>query len=157
MKAVVLTRFGPPEVLQLQEVATPVPHKHDVLIRIQATTVTAGECQLRGLKVLLAFRLPLRLYMGRMRPRPVILGQELAGEITAVGGRIKQSNFNDFQVARMADAPYQVNVHFVDSDALPTGVGEPGLPPLAPAVANAWRNLTGKAVRRLPFAHGENA
>ena len=99
MKAVVLTRFGPPEVLQLQEVATPVPHKHDVLIRIQATTVTAGECQLRGLKVPLAFRLPLRLYMGRMRPRPVILGQELAGEITVVGAGVTRFRVGEAVVA----------------------------------------------------------
>ena len=58
------------------------------------------------------------------------VGLARTGEITATGGRIKQSNFDDFQVARMNDAPYQVDVHFVDSDALPTGVGEPGLPPV---------------------------
>jgi isoquinoline 1-oxidoreductase beta subunit len=52
------------------------------------------------------------------------VGLARTGEITAKGGRITQSNFHDFQVARMSDAPYQVDVHFVDSDALPTGVGE---------------------------------
>ena len=55
------------------------------------------------------------------------VGLARTGEITAAGGRIQQSNFNDFQVARMNDAPRQVNVHLVQSDALPTGVGEPGL------------------------------
>ena len=51
MKAIVLTKLGPPEVLQLQEVAKPAPGEHEVLIRIDATTVTAGDCELRGLKV----------------------------------------------------------------------------------------------------------
>eukprot|EP01035_Chromulina_nebulosa_P031722 gene31722-42306_t len=49
-----------------------------------------------------------------------------------------------------------VEVAIIKSGANPTGIGEPGLPPLAPAVANAWRKLTGKAVYRLPFAHAEN-
>ena len=61
-------------------------------------------------------------------------GLAMIGEITAANGRIHQSNFNDFQVARMNDAPVQVNVHFVESDALPTGVGEPGVPPVMAAL-----------------------
>ena len=56
-----------------------------------------------------------------------------------------------FQVARMSDAPYQVNVHFVDSDAPPTGVGEPGLPPVAPALTNAIYAACGKRIRALPI------
>ncbi|MGA7732474.1 MAG: NAD(P)-dependent alcohol dehydrogenase [Chloroflexia bacterium] len=85
MKAIVLTKFGPPDVLQLQEVAKPAPKDNEVLIRICATTVTAGESEIRGLKVPLVFRLPIRIYFGLIRPKPVILGQELAGEIEAVG------------------------------------------------------------------------
>jgi len=85
MKAMVLTKFGPPDVLQLQEVAKPAPGDNEVLIRIYATTVMAADCELRGLKVPLAFRLPLRIYAGLIRPKPVVLGQELAGEIEAVG------------------------------------------------------------------------
>ncbi len=65
------------------------------------------------------------------------VGLARTGEITAANGRIRQSNFNDFQVARMNDAPVQVNVHLVDSDALPTGVGEPGVPPVLAALGNA--------------------
>ena len=80
------------------------------------------------------------------------VGLARLGEITAVGGRIKQSNFNDFQVARMADAPYQVNVHFVDSDALPTGVGEPGLPPVLAALCNAIHAATGTRMREFPLS-----
>ena len=80
------------------------------------------------------------------------IGLARTGEITALNGRIKQSNFNDFQVARMNDAPMQVNVTFVESGELPTGVGEPGLPPIAPAVANAVAVLTGQRLRELPLA-----
>jgi isoquinoline 1-oxidoreductase beta subunit len=80
------------------------------------------------------------------------VGLARTGEITAAAGRIKQSNFHDFQVARMADAPYQVHVHFVDSDAPPTGVGEPGLPPVLAALGNAIFAATGKRVRELPLS-----
>jgi isoquinoline 1-oxidoreductase subunit beta len=80
------------------------------------------------------------------------VGLARTGEITAKGGRIVQSNFHDFQVARMTDAPQQVNVHFVDSDALPTGVGEPGLPPVLSALSNAIFAATGKRVREFPLS-----
>ena len=91
MKAMVWTKFGPPDVLQFKEVAKPAPKDHEVLIRIYATTVTAGDCELRGLKFPIALRLPIRIFVGiirlirLIRPRPMILGQELAGEIEAVG------------------------------------------------------------------------
>ncbi|HLG57817.1 MAG TPA: molybdopterin cofactor-binding domain-containing protein [Vicinamibacterales bacterium] len=80
------------------------------------------------------------------------IGLARTGEITAAGGRIAQSNFHDFQVARMQDAPHQVNVTFVDSNALPTGVGEPGLPPVLAAFGNAIFAATGKRVRELPLS-----
>jgi NADPH:quinone reductase-like Zn-dependent oxidoreductase len=85
MRAIVWTKPGPPDVLQLQEVATPAPKDNEVLIRIHATTVTAGDCQLRALKLPILLSLPLRMYVRFIRPKPVILGQELAGEIEAVG------------------------------------------------------------------------
>ncbi|HEV3216956.1 MAG TPA: molybdopterin cofactor-binding domain-containing protein [Vicinamibacterales bacterium] len=83
-----------------------------------------------------------------------VMGAGLAmfGEISAAGGRIQQSNFNDFRVARMSDAPVQVNVHIVDSDAPPTGIGEPGTPPVIPALANAIFAATGKRIRELPLS-----
>src|SRR6266849_5194183 len=95
MKAMVWTKFGPPDVLQLQEVAKPAPKDKEVLIRIYATTVTAADCELRGLKVPLAFRLPIRIYMGLIRPGPMILGQELAGEIEAVGKEVTRFRKGD--------------------------------------------------------------
>ncbi len=79
------------------------------------------------------------------------VGLARSGEITAANGRIVQSNFNGFQVARMNDAPTQVNVTFVDSGALPTGVGEPGVPPVIAALGNAIFAATGKRVRELPI------
>jgi isoquinoline 1-oxidoreductase beta subunit len=79
-------------------------------------------------------------------------GLAMTGEITAAAGRITQSNFHDFQVPRMNTAPHQTNVHFVESDALPTGVGEPGVPPAIAALANAIFAATGKRVRELPLS-----
>ena len=88
MKAIVWTQYGPPDVLRLQEVAKPTPKDHEVLIRIYATTVTTADCELRSLTPPLWLRLPLRLYLGLIRPRHKILGQELAGDIEAVGSRV---------------------------------------------------------------------
>ncbi|HEY1264913.1 MAG TPA: molybdopterin cofactor-binding domain-containing protein [Terriglobales bacterium] len=74
------------------------------------------------------------------------------GEITARNGVIEQTNFDSYQVARMTDAPFKTYVHIVDSDAPPAGVGEPGVPPFAPAMCNAIFAATGKRVRELPLA-----
>ncbi|BCA60362.1 xanthine dehydrogenase family protein molybdopterin-binding subunit [Sphingomonas sp. HMP6] len=85
------------------------------------------------------------------------LGHALYAEITlGEGGVVQQSNFDTYRSLRMGEMP-AVEVAIINSTANPTGIGEPGLPPIAPAVANAWRKLTGKVVTRLPFAHSENA
>jgi len=83
-----------------------------------------------------------------------VMGAGLAmfGEITATNGRVDQKNFDGFRVARMNDAPVQVNVHFVESGNLPTGVGEPGVPPVIAALANAIYGATGKRLREMPFS-----
>ncbi len=75
----------------------------------------------------------------------------LHGEITAKGGRIQQSNYHNYQVARMNDAPYLTEVHVVKSDAPPAGVGEPGVPTVIPAICNAIYRATGKRIRELPL------
>jgi isoquinoline 1-oxidoreductase beta subunit len=80
------------------------------------------------------------------------IGLAMTGEISAAGGRITQSNFNTFQVPRINDAPRQVDVHIIPSDAPPGGVGEPGLPPILPALTNAIFAATGKRVRELPIS-----
>jgi len=74
----------------------------------------------------------------------------LKGEITIANGRVEQSNFNDYDMVRMNEAP-QVEVHIVPSNDGPGGMGEPGTPPIAPAVCNAIFAATGKPVRRLPI------
>ncbi len=94
----VWTKFGPPDVLQLKEVAKPAPKDNEVLIRIYATTVTAGDCELRSLKTPLVLGLPIRIFVGLIRlirPGPMILGQELAGEIEAVGKDVKRFRKGD--------------------------------------------------------------
>jgi isoquinoline 1-oxidoreductase beta subunit len=75
----------------------------------------------------------------------------LMSEVTAAGGRIQQSNFDRSPVARMNQAPLQTHVHIVSNDAAPAGVGEPGVPPIAPAICNAIFAATGKRIRELPI------
>ena len=75
-----------------------------------------------------------------------------SGEITAKSGAIEQSNFDNYPVARINEAPYQTNVYLVESDAPPAGVGEPGVPPFIPALCNAIYAATGKRIRELPLS-----
>jgi len=74
----------------------------------------------------------------------------LMGEISFRNGRITQSNFHNYPVARMSEAPRETHVYIVPSDAPPAGVGEPGVPPMAPAICNAIFAATGKRIRELP-------
>jgi isoquinoline 1-oxidoreductase beta subunit len=74
----------------------------------------------------------------------------LKGQITIEKGRVQQSNFHDYEMLRMNEMP-QVEVHIVPSNEPPGGVGEPGTPPIAPAVCNAIFAATGKPIRRLPI------
>lgn len=76
-----------------------------------------------------------------------------SGEITATNGAINQSNFQDYPVARINDAPSQTNVYIVESDARPAGVGEPGVPPFIAAFCNAVHAATGKRIRNLPITN----
>jgi isoquinoline 1-oxidoreductase beta subunit len=78
-------------------------------------------------------------------------GIALMNEITAAAGAIQQSNFHDYQVARINEAPIDTRVHIVQSDAPPAGVGEPGVPPMPPAICNAIFAATGKRIRDLPI------
>jgi NADPH:quinone reductase-like Zn-dependent oxidoreductase len=96
MKAIVWTEYGPPDGLQLREVEKPSPKDNEVLIRIHATTVTAGDCEMRRLDFPPLLRLPMRLYAGLTRPKRVtILGQELAGEIESVGKDVRRFKPDD--------------------------------------------------------------
>jgi NADPH:quinone reductase-like Zn-dependent oxidoreductase len=88
MKAIAWTKYGPPDVLQIKEVTKPAPRDKEVLISIYATTVTAGDCELRSLKLPVVLWLPVRIFLGLRTPRINILGQELAGEIEAVSQEV---------------------------------------------------------------------
>jgi len=79
-------------------------------------------------------------------------GIALMSEVTVSAGKMQQSNFNGYRVARIHEAPLETHVHIVTNDAPPAGVGEPGVPPIAPAICNAIFAATGKRVRELPVA-----
>ena len=81
MRAVVCTRYGPPEVLRLEDLATPVPRKNEVLIRIRATAVTSSDCYVRGLRLTPAYRIMARLALGWNAPRQPVLGMVLSAGI----------------------------------------------------------------------------
>ena len=86
MKAIIWTEYGPPDGLQLREIEKPVPKDNELLIKIQATSVTAGDCEMRRLELPLMLSFPVRLYAGISRPKRIpVLGQELSGEVEAVG------------------------------------------------------------------------
>jgi NADPH:quinone reductase-like Zn-dependent oxidoreductase len=106
MKAIVCTKYGPPEVLQLKEVEKPTPKDNEVLVKVYATTVTAADCELRSFnKFPHWIWLPGRIAIGIRGPRQKILGCELAGDIEAVGKDVKQFRKGD-QVFAAADRGY---------------------------------------------------
>jgi NADPH:quinone reductase-like Zn-dependent oxidoreductase len=90
MKAVVHDRYGPPEVLRLEDVPRPVPQEDEVLVRIHATTVTRADAHLRA-----GTPLVMRFQSGLFRPKRKILGHELAGEIEAVGADVTEFHIGD--------------------------------------------------------------
>jgi NADPH:quinone reductase-like Zn-dependent oxidoreductase len=90
VKAIIWTRYGPPDVLELREVEKPAPKDHEVLIKVRATTATAGDCEMRSLRFPLYLSLPMRAFVGLRRPtRVTTLGMELAGEIESIGKDVK--------------------------------------------------------------------
>lgn len=103
MKAVTFTEYGPPDVLKLTEVATPVPKANEILIKIHATTVNTGDIWTRNFKAIsprqFSMSLPMwfaaRLMFGVNKPKINILGAELAGEVTAVGDKVTRFKIGD--------------------------------------------------------------
>ncbi len=138
MKAIVWTGYGPPEVLQLKEVDKPTPKDDEVRVKVYATTVLIGDCELRSLKMPILYRLPMRIFLGFRKPKRVtILGQELAGEIEAVGGKITRFKIGDAVIAatllRLGTyaeyvclpesylTPKPANMSFEEAATIPTG------------------------------------
>lgn len=95
MRAVVWTNYGPPDVLQLEAVDKPTPKDNEVLIKVVAATVFTGDCEMRRGDFPISFWLPLRLMFGIRKPRIKIIGQELAGEIEAVGKAVTSFKAGD--------------------------------------------------------------
>ena len=102
MKAIIWTKYGSPDGLKLQEVEKPVPQANEILIKVHATTVSAGDCEVRSLKMPMGLALPMRLYIGLSKPKRIrILGQELAGEVEAVGADVQRFQVGDRVMAIM--------------------------------------------------------
>ncbi len=142
MKAVITTKYGPPEVLELREVKKPIPKDNEVLIKIYATTVTAGDCEMRNLKLPFLYQLVLRLGFGFTRPRNKIPGTELAGEIVAVGVDVKRFKEGD-QVFGAAGMSFGTNAEYI---TLPEEPGE-----MEGGVAIKPTNMTYEQAATVPF------
>src|SRR5512144_1801970 len=95
MKAIVATKYGGPEVLQLREVQKPTPREDEILIKVHASTVTAGDFRMRSFTVPPLFWLPARISLGLTKPKHPIYGMELAGEVEAVGKDVKKFKVGD--------------------------------------------------------------
>jgi NADPH:quinone reductase-like Zn-dependent oxidoreductase len=95
MKAIVCTKYGPPEVLELREIEKPTPRDNEVLIKVHAAAVTVSDCIVRSGKVNILQWIPMRIFVGFRRPRKPVLGLELAGEIETVGKDVKRFKKGD--------------------------------------------------------------
>ncbi len=141
MRAVVYRSYGGPEVLHSALVPQPTPGDGELLIRIHAATVTTGDCEMRGSNHAAWIWLPLRLFLGLRRPRRPILGQELAGEVAAVGPGVSRFKTGDKVYAHTLGGAYAeyrcvsetsavslkpANLNFGEAAGMPTG-GESAL------------------------------
>jgi NADPH:quinone reductase-like Zn-dependent oxidoreductase len=95
MKAVICTKYGPPEVLQIREVKKPVPKSNEILVKVFATTVSAADYRVRSFTVPPSYWLPARLALGITKPRKAVLGMDFSGEIEAVGKDVKKYHSGD--------------------------------------------------------------
>jgi len=99
MKAVLWTKYGSPDLLNLGEVVKPIPKDDEVLVKIHASNVTPGDCEIRRFDMHVLFWFPVRIYMGLFKPKRPILGMELSGEIEAVGKNVNQFKVGDHVAA----------------------------------------------------------
>ncbi len=137
MKAIIFREYGPPNVLQVCEIEKPTPKDSEVSIRVHAATVSAGDCEIRSFTFPLWLWLPVRIMMGLLKPKKQILGQELAGEIEAIGKDVRQFSKGDKVYAASTDfgayAEYKClpstgpiaimpsNLSYAEAASIPTG------------------------------------
>lgn len=95
MKAICFTKYGPPDVLELKTLEKPLPGDDEVLVRIHATTVTPGDCEIRSFNFPLWVWIPLRLFMGLLKPKRPIIGMEFSGVIETVGKSVTRFKAGD--------------------------------------------------------------
>lgn len=95
MRAIVCTKYGNPDVLELQEVKKPIPKENEVCIKNHATSVTSSDCFVRGFNVPIKLKLPMAMAIGFRKPRQPILGMVIAGEVESVGNNVKRFKVGD--------------------------------------------------------------
>ncbi|MFD0620200.1 NAD(P)-dependent alcohol dehydrogenase [Paenibacillus sp. GCM10027629] len=117
MKAIVCTKYGSPEVLELREVEKPTPKDHEIRVKIHATTVTSGDTRVRSFKSPILFWIPMRLILGITKPRNKILGVEFAGEIEAIGKHVKRFKIGDqvYAISGMRFGAYAEYICFTEA------------------------------------------
>jgi NADPH:quinone reductase-like Zn-dependent oxidoreductase len=146
MRAVVCTRYGPPDVLELRDVRKPVPKDNEVLVRIRATTVGAADCELRRFDFAPWIWLPMRLGSGIRRPRHRVLGHELAGDIESTG--------KDVRSFKAGDRVFAVTTVFLGSYAEYICLREN---PKDGAIAAMPANLSYEEAAAVPYGGGHAA
>jgi len=143
MKAIIWTDYGPPEVFQLEELEKPVPKDNEILIRIYATTVTAGDSELRRLDLPFYITLPMRMFIGFGKPKEnTIPGTELAGEIEAIGKDVVSFNVGD-KVFGSTGTEFGTNAEYI---CLPEVPGE-----MEGSLALMPSNMTYAEAATVPF------
>jgi NADPH:quinone reductase-like Zn-dependent oxidoreductase len=137
LRAIVCTRYGPPEVLRLEELETPTPQKNELRIRILATAVTSSDCYIRGLSLTFAYRIMARIALGWTAPRRRVLGMVLSGEVDSVGP--------DVGSFKAGDQVFGFNRHLFGTYAEYVCWPEDGLLATRPA------NLTDEEAAAIPY------
>lgn len=143
MKAIIWTKYGSPDALQLREITTPTPKDDELLIKVHAATAATPDAEIRRLKLPLLFSIPLRLYLGLIKPtRITILGTEFAGEVVATGKDVTQHQPGD-QVYGYTGLGMKTYAEYLCLPEKPSG--------LAGVLAEKPINLTYEEAAAVPF------